>query len=122
MPNGFDKEKLKTVLINYYDRIKNKNVSEGIIPYEHTIQLYDDTPVTSKPRTATYAYQSETFKQFDKLLEKGITEHGDSLYSSPIAPGKKRNRSIRLCCNFQKLNAKTIPISFQHQKRKILMI
>ena len=97
-------------------------MSEGIIPYEHTIQLYDDTPVTSKPRTATYAYQSETFKQFDKLLEKGITEHGDSLYSSPIAPGKKRNRSIRLCYNFQKLNAKTIPISFQHQKRKILLM
>ena len=46
-PNGFAKDKLKTILIDYYDK--------------HTIQLYDDTPGTSKPRTVPYAYQSEIF-------------------------------------------------------------
>ena len=56
LPNGFAKEKLKTILIDYYDRIRDKKVSECTIPYEHTIQLYDDTPVTSKPRTVPYAY------------------------------------------------------------------
>ena len=45
----FAKQKLKTILIDCYDRIRDKNASESTIPYEHTIQLYDDTPVTSKP-------------------------------------------------------------------------
>ena len=87
-------------------------MSENIIPYEHIIQLYDDTPVTSKPRTVPYAYQSEIFKQLDELIEKGIIEQSDSPYSSPTTTVKKRDGTIRLCCDFRKLNAKTIPKSF----------
>ena len=37
--NGFDKEKLKTILIDYYERIRDKNVNGSTIPYEHAIQL-----------------------------------------------------------------------------------
>ena len=101
LPNGFDKEKLKTILIVYYDRIRNKNVvGKSTTPCERTIKLYDDTPVTSKPRTLPYAYQREIFKQLDELLEKGIIEHSDRPYSSPITPVEKRDCSIRLCCGF----------------------
>ena len=62
LPNGFDKEKLKTILIDCYDRIRNKNVGKSTTACERTIKLYDDTPVTSKPRTIPYAYQSGIFK------------------------------------------------------------
>ena len=109
MPGGFAKEKLKTILIDYYDRIRDKNA----------IRLYDDIPVTSKPRTVPYvpyAYQSEICKQLDELLEKVIIEHSDSPYSSPITSVKKRDGTIRLCCHFRKLNAKTIPKSFRIPK------
>ena len=58
LPNWFDKEKLKTILIDYYDKIRDKNVSESTIPYKHAIELYDDTAVTSKPRIVPYAYRS----------------------------------------------------------------
>ena len=78
LPDGFAKQKLKTILVDCYDRIRDKNVSESTIPYEHTIQLYDDTPVTSKPRNVPYAYQSEIFKQLDEVLENGIIEHSDT--------------------------------------------
>ena len=83
-------------------------MSGSIIPYEHTLQLYDYAPVTSKPWTVPYAYRSENFKQLDELLEK----HSDSPYSSPITPVKTRDLSICLCCDSQKLKAKTIPKSF----------
>ena len=112
LPNGFGKEKFKNILIDYYDRIRDKNVSGSIIPYEHTLQLYDNTPVTSKPWTVPYIYQSENFKQLDELLEKAIIEHSDSPYSSPITPVKTLDLTICLCCNFRKLKAKTIPKSF----------
>ena len=38
MPNGFAKEKLKTILIDYFDKIRDKNVSESTVWHEHTIQ------------------------------------------------------------------------------------
>ena len=105
----------------YYDRIRDKNLSESTIPYEHSIQLYDDRPVTSKPRAIPYAYQSEIFKQLDELLEKSIIEHSDSPYSSPIAPVEKRDGTMRLCRDFRKLNAKTIPKSFAIPKAEIIL-
>ena len=52
------------------------------------------------------------------IVEKGIIEHSDSPYSSPITPVKERG----LCCDFRKLNAKTIPKSFQYQERKIFLM
>ena len=84
MSDGFAKQKLKTILIDCYDRIRDKNVSESTIPYEHTIQLYDDTLLTSKPRTDPYAYQNEIFKQLVEVLQKGIIEHSNSPYCSQI--------------------------------------
>ena len=95
-------------------------MSESTIPYEHTI-LYDNTSVTSKPQAVPYAYQNEIFKQLDELLEKGIIEHSESPYSSPITPVKKRDSTIRLCCDFRKLNAKTIPKSFPVPKAENIL-
>ena len=46
----------------------------------------------------------------EKNLLKIITCSNNS---SPIIPVKKRDGSIRLCCDFRKLNAKTIPKSFE---------
>ena len=83
------------------------------------MQLYDDRPVTSKPRKIPYAYQSEIFNQLDELLEKSLIEHSDSPYSSPITPVKKRDGTIR--CHFRKLNAKTIPKSFSISKAEDIL-
>ena len=77
--------------------------------------------MASKPRTVPYAYQSEIFKQVDELLGKGIMEHSDSSYSSPITPVKKRDGTIRLCCDLRKLNAKTIPESFPIPKAEDIL-
>ena len=49
-------------------------------------------------------------------LEKGIIEHSDSPYSSPITPVKKGDSTIPLCYDFRKLIAKTVPKSFPKPK------
>ena len=56
-------ENFKATLIDYYDRIRDKNLNDGTIPYKNTIKLCDNTPVTIKPRKVPYAYQSEIYKQ-----------------------------------------------------------
>ena len=112
LPDRFDKEKLTTILIDRYDKIRDKNERERNIEYEHTIKLCDDTPVTSKPRPVAYAFQCEIFKKLDEILERSIIKHSDSPHFSPITLGNKLDATIRLCCDFRKLNVKTIPKSF----------
>ena len=45
----------------------------------------------------------------------------DSPYSSPIIPVKKQDGTIRLWCDFQKLNAKTILKSFTIPKAENIL-
>ena len=58
LPIGFDKGKLKTILFDYFDRIRDKNMIQSTIPYKHTIKLCDNRQVSSKSRTVLYGYQS----------------------------------------------------------------
>ena len=85
------------------------------------MQLYDDKPMTSKPRIVSYAYQSGNFQQLDELLQKGTIEHSNSPHSSPITPVKKRDRTIRLRCDFRNFNAKTIPKLFPIPKAENIL-
>ncbi len=46
-----------------------------------------------------------------ELLAKGWITKSKSPYSSPIVCVRKKDSSLRLCCDFRKLNAKSIPSS-----------
>lgn len=65
-----------------------------------------------KPRVLPHAYEKEVNAQVDELLKEGIVEISDSPYSSPIVPVIKKDGTLRICCDFRQLNAKTIPKSF----------
>ena len=81
-------------------------------PYEHEINLKDETPVIYKPRILPQAYEKDIYKQINDLLGKCVVEISDSPYASPIVPVVKRDGSIRLCCDYRKLNEKTVPSTF----------
>ena len=45
-------------------------------------------------------------------MDDDVIELSDSIYASPVVPVLKKNGSIRLCCDFRKLNEKTIPKNY----------
>ena len=45
----------------------------------------------------------------EDLLNKNWIVDSSSSYSSPVAEVRKKDEPIRICCNYRKLNAKTIP-------------
>ena len=81
-----------------------RSVNKSLIPYQHEVNLKDDKPVISKPRILPQAYEKDIYIQINELLDKGAIEISDSPYASPIVPLIKRDGSIRLCCDYRKLN------------------
>ena len=45
----------------------------------------------------------------EDLLNKKFIVHSSSFYLSPVVAVRKKDGSIRICCDYQKLNAKIIP-------------
>ena len=109
--NDHDSEKLKHIVQKHTNSVSTP-VNKSNIPYEHSIDLEDDIPVVSKHRIIPHAYHDEIYNQIDKLLQDRIIESSDSKYSSPVVPVIKKDGLIRLCCDFRKLNAKTVPKTF----------
>ena len=107
-----ERRRLKDVLIKYYDAIKEKRVPDNTINYEHEIRLTDAIPVNSKPRMLPRTFEINVNKQIDELLRDGVVDVSDSSHASPVVPVIKRDGTIRLCCDFRKLNAKTMPNIF----------
>ena len=100
---------MKDILDRYYRSIENRNVTDSTINYEHQIVLKDNISVASKPRLLPPTYEEEIDTQIRQLLKADIIKPSHSSYASPVVPGKKKDGSVRLCCDFRKLNEKIFP-------------
>ena len=79
----------------------------------HRIDLIDDTPVKEKARRVPPTMIEELRQHINQLLDMGVIEESSSPYSSPIVIVRKKSGELRLCVDFRKLNAKTIPDSYR---------
>ena len=74
---------------------------------EHTIRLMDDTPFRIKYPLPVHAIDSVD-AEIDNMLSSGITRRSSSPYASPIAVDIKKDKTIRLCIDFRRLNRITV--------------
>ncbi|GFU38621.1 retrovirus-related Pol polyprotein from transposon 297 [Trichonephila clavipes] len=51
-------------------------------------------------------------KELDSLLQQGIIVECESPHASPVVLIPKPNGSMRLCIDYRKLNAQTVPDSY----------
>ena len=51
-----------------------------------------------------YAMREALSKEIDTMLSLGIIEPSSSPYASPVVMVRKSDNSIRVCCDFRKLN------------------
>ena len=79
---------------------------------QHQIILYDYSPIYQRPRRFPEVVNAEIEKQCQELYEADIIEPSNSPWSSPVVPVRKKDGSLRLCIDYRKLNAVTVPDKF----------
>lgn len=91
--------------------IKNQDIFETSrepTPYaEHAIKLLDDTPISVPPYRMSEKKMEVLKQELDKLLEEDIIEECDSPYAAPVVLVPKKDGGVRLCIDYQRLNAIT---------------
>ncbi len=82
------------------------------IPPQSAIKTGDHLPVYSKQYSASNADQEVKFQETQKLLQRGQIEESTSSWSSPIVLVKKKDKTLRFCIDYRRLNAITMKDAF----------
>lgn len=82
-------------------------------PYaEHLINTGNEPPISSPPYRASPAKTAILKKEVALLLQNGIIEECDSAWASPVVLVPKPDGSQRLCIDYRRLNAITVPDTY----------
>ncbi|XP_055860261.1 uncharacterized protein LOC129921719 [Biomphalaria glabrata] len=103
-----NEEQVENVLREYKDVITNQLGRTSII--QHKIRLKDYSAIKKKNYTIPTAYCDKVKEELNKLLKDGTIRRVDeqSEYVSPIVIVKKKDNTLRVCCDFRELNSKTV--------------
>ena len=75
---------------------------------EHEIHLREELPF-KEPYLRDPPGQLEEFRDaISDLLDKGVISKSKSPYASPVVLVKKKDKTLRVCVDFRKLNARTV--------------
>ena len=89
------------------------SVNDQDIEYVKTPQMKinwkDQVPVQQNYNSISKQLYNEIKYNIEDLLNKQWIIHSHSEYSSPVVAARKKDGTIRLCCDYRKLNQKTIP-------------
>ncbi len=75
---------------------------------KYRIHLTDDIPFRLPSRRIPPTQFQEVKKHLEDLLRTGIIRESMSPYASPIVICRKKSGKLRLCCDFRRLNSKTV--------------
>ena len=106
-------EKQATVqnLLERFDDVFSKHKSDigHINDLKMQITLLDKTPVGEPYRKIPKLLYDDVKTHINMLLTNGWITKSTSSYASPIVCVRKKDGGLRLCCDYRKLNLKTIP-------------
>ena len=78
----------------------------------HRITLTSDQPVAQRYRRIPPTQLQEVRDHLDVLLKKEIIKPSTSPYAAPIVIVRKKDGSIRCCCDYRRLNEVTVRDAF----------
>ncbi|KAL3969298.1 transcription factor SOX7/8/10/18 (SOX group E/F) [Sarotherodon galilaeus] len=73
------------------------------------ISLHDTNPVKKTYMSIPKPLHNEVKEYLQDLLNKGWITPSRSPYSSPVVCVRKKDGTLRLCCDFRELNRKSVP-------------
>ena len=82
------------------------------IPPQSAIRTGDHPPIYSKQYPAPASDQQIKAQETQKLFERGQIEESTSPWSSPVVLVKKKDKTIRFCIDYRRLNAITVKDAF----------
>ena len=84
----------------------NLPISSGVY---HTGQAphppLTNNPDSTNPYRIPYAFRDEVNRELDEMLHHSIIERSTSDWASPMVVIQKKDKSLRLCVDYRKLNA-----------------
>ena len=72
------------------------------------IDLFDDTPIKQRHRRIPPAMVDEVRQHLEQLLTCGIIRPSKSPWASPIVLCRKKSGKLRMCCDYRRINQRTI--------------
>ena len=73
----------------------------------HSLRTTDDNPTAQTYRSILPRDFHEVKSHIQDLLAKGVVTPSNSSYDAPVVV-RKKDRSIRLCVDYRRLNSKTV--------------
>ena len=98
------------LLRNYTDIFaKDRDDIGRIKDLKMKIDVHDKTPVAESYRKIPKHLYDDVKNHINSLLANGWITKSTSAYASPIVCVRKKCGGLRMCCDYRKLNLKTIP-------------
>ena len=109
LPEG-QQEAVRRVLREECEAFAFNSDDVGSIPtLKMHITLNDTHPVRKTYMSVPKPLHNEVKEYLQDLLNKGWITPSRSPYSSPVVCVRKKDGSLRLCCDFRELNRKSVP-------------
>ena len=106
-------EEVDKLLYKYREVFAEEEMDLGCATgVEHEIHLTSEVPIKLPYRHIPPKCMTEVKAHIKGLLEQGVIEESVSPYAAPIVIVRKKDRSLRLCVDYRKLNEVTVKDAF----------
>ena len=104
-----DKEKLADLLCEYQDVFAKHRADLGSCSiFKHKIDTQGAPPIRQALRRTPRAFEQEEEKYLKEQLDAGVLVPSTSAWASPVVLVRKKDGTVRWCCDFRKLNEVTV--------------